>query len=92
MEALASTNLNLLLDVGFNREVAEDAALYWNKTEHNLSKLIDKLECSKIDSSLIGDKAKNRIKNEYSWKYISDLYLKCFNLENLPISNRKSDK
>ena len=92
LEALASTNLNLLLDVGFNREVAEDAALYWNKTEHNLSNLIDKLECSKIDSSLIGDKAKNRIKNEYSWKYISDLYLKSFNLENLPIRNRKADK
>ena len=29
LEALASTDLNLLLDVGFNREVAEDAALYW---------------------------------------------------------------
>lgn len=28
LEALGSTDLNLLLDVGFNREVAEDAALY----------------------------------------------------------------
>lgn len=28
LEALASTRLNLLLDVGFNREVAEDSALY----------------------------------------------------------------
>ena len=31
LEALESTDLNLLLDVGFNKEVAEDGALYWNK-------------------------------------------------------------
>ena len=33
LEALGSTKLNLLLDVGFNREVAEDAALYWTKED-----------------------------------------------------------
>ena len=33
LEALASTKLNLLLDVGFNREVAEEGALYWKKDE-----------------------------------------------------------
>ena len=31
LEALGSTDLNLLLDVGFNREVAQDGALYWSK-------------------------------------------------------------
>lgn len=31
LEALGSTQLNLLLDVGFNREVAEDGAMYWSK-------------------------------------------------------------
>ena len=31
LEALGSTQLNLLLDVGFNREVAEDGAIYWKK-------------------------------------------------------------
>ena len=31
LEALASTKLNLLLDVGFNREVGEDGAIYWKK-------------------------------------------------------------
>ena len=31
LEALGSTNLNLLLDVGFNREVAEDGALLLDK-------------------------------------------------------------
>ena len=31
LEALGSTKLNLLLDVGFNKKVALDAALYWKK-------------------------------------------------------------
>lgn len=74
LEALASTNLNLLLDVGFNREVAEDAALYWNKTEHNLSNLISMLDNSEIDVSLLGKKAKDRIENYYSWKRVAKLY------------------
>ena len=29
LEALGSTQLNLLLDVGFNREVGQESALYW---------------------------------------------------------------
>ena len=42
LEALGSTALNLLLDVGFNREVGEKAALYWKKTPGNLALLIDR--------------------------------------------------
>ena len=78
LEALASTNLNLLLDVGFNREVAEDAALYWNKTEHNLSNLIDKLDRGYIDYSLLGSSSKERVKQQYSWNYICNLYSTLF--------------
>lgn len=44
LEALASTRLNLLLSVGFNQEVAEDAALYWDKGAGSLSELIDKAD------------------------------------------------
>lgn len=36
LEALESTDLNLLLDVGFNREVGGDSAIYWDKTNGNL--------------------------------------------------------
>lgn len=79
LEALGSTDLNLLLDVGFNKEVAEDAALYWNKEEGNLAKLInksDKLDAD--DIKILGQKAKERIKKEYSWEYITDLYKNIF--------------
>ena len=51
LEALASTDLNLLLDVGFNREVAEDGALYWSKEENSLAALIENAE--KYDCMII---------------------------------------
>ena len=76
LEALGSTDLNLLLDVGFNREVAEDAALYWNKESGNLAGLIDK--CDKMNAEELGRKAKNRIKIAYNWEYISGKYADIF--------------
>lgn len=79
LEALGSTDLNLLLDVGFNREVAEDAALYWTKEPGNLAKLItfaDSLPQEKAAG--YGAAASAVISNRYSWNYISDSYLKQF--------------
>lgn len=79
LEALGSTRLNLLLDVGFNKEVAEDSALYWNKKEGNLARLIDKCDRMTQDAlDDLGDKAKQRIETAYSWGFISDLYEKVF--------------
>ena len=69
LEALGSTNLNLLLDVGFNKEVAEDAALYWTKKENNLASLIEKADTlSKKEIEELGKKAKKRITDNYSWE------------------------
>lgn len=79
LEALGSTDLNLLLDVGFNREVADNAALYWTKKEGNLSNLID--EADMLAYSQIkgyGEKGKLRIEKQYSWKFITDQYRKLF--------------
>ena len=79
LEALASTDLNLLLDVGFNREVAEDGALYWNKRDGNLAGLIEKADSltdELIDKYAI--KAKSRIEDFYSWEFISEKYKRQF--------------
>ena len=79
LEALGSTKLNLLLDVGFNREVAENAALYWNKEDRNLASLIEAADEMTEEQILeYGKKAKQRIEDEYSWEYISDRYAKKF--------------
>jgi len=72
LEALGSTKLNLLLKVGFNEEVAEDAALYWTKEDGDLAQLID--DCEEIDREPLGVNAKERIKTAYSWHFIADRY------------------
>jgi len=79
LEALASTKLNLLLDVGFNKEVGQDGALYWNKDDKNLANLIN--ECDVITYEKILDlskKARERINKEYSWTTIVSKYEKIF--------------
>ncbi len=79
LEALGSTNLNLLLDVGFNREVGEDAALYWKKDLGNLSMLIEKADkLSKHQIIQLGKKAKKRILESYSWEHIVESYETIF--------------
>lgn len=79
LEALASTNLNLLLDVGFNYEVAENSALYWSKEDSDLSQLINKAdELSSKQIAELGVLAKNRITKWYNWEYIVDKYEKVF--------------
>ena len=79
LEALGSTDLNLLLDIGFNREVAEDAALYWTKEAGDLAALIDRAD--RMDSAEIaelGRAAKARIADAYGWQHISDEYEELF--------------
>ncbi|HFE9686362.1 DUF1972 domain-containing protein [Clostridium perfringens] len=78
LEALATTNLNLLLDVGFNREVGMDGAIYFNKDYMNLANLIDtadKLSLEKIN--ILSNNAKKRILKSYKWESI------IFNYESL---------
>ncbi|MBW3090916.1 beta 1-4 rhamnosyltransferase Cps2T [Bifidobacterium miconisargentati] len=79
LEALGSTDLNLLLDVGFNREVAEDSALYWTKIPGSLSALIHKADRMNADEiRALGMKAKRRIADAYSWRFIADEYERLF--------------
>ena len=79
LEALGSTKLNLLLDVGFNREVAEKTALYWDKERGNLARLINEVDGFLADRiEELGGKAKERVKKVYSWKLICNKYLNVF--------------
>ena len=79
LEALGSTKLNLLLDVGFNREVAEDAALYWTKEPGNLAALIHRADgmCG-CERTWLGSQAKQRIQKAYSWEHICGQYAEVF--------------
>lgn len=78
LEALGSTNLNLLLDVGFNKEVGESGALYWSKENGDLKSLLESvIKLEKDEKDTLAQNAKNRIKKQYSWDKI------VFEYENL---------
>lgn len=75
LEALSSTQLNLLLNVGFNKEVGQDDAFYWNKKNGDLAQLINKTDS--LSATIIKKYAQastDRIKNAYSWDYIATQY------------------
>ena len=77
LEALESTKLNLLLDVGFNREVGEEGALYWEKDQ--LSHVIDQAE--QLDDQAIetlNQKSSQRIAQSFTWEKIVTDYEKVF--------------
>ena len=80
LEALGSTKLNLLLDVGFNKEVGRDAALYWNKEYGNLACLIEKADqLSAKTRNEYSELAKARVREAYSWSFIGNEYIKLWN-------------
>lgn len=79
LEALASTEINLLLNVGFNKEVGLDSALYWNKEEGNLAQLINGADgLSNDEITQLNTKSYLRIKDGYKWTMICKQYEDIF--------------
>lgn len=75
IEALGSTDLNLLVDVEFNREVAAEGALYWGFDNGELCRLIDQVDKLPAEAiAALGIKAKKRVREEYTWQKIADKY------------------
>ena len=80
LEALSITDINILYDACYNKEVGEDAAIYFSSEEGSLCDKIEKIEKFKAkEQNEYGEKAKNRIKNEYTWEIIVNKYKKLFN-------------
>ncbi|QWU47764.1 beta 1-4 rhamnosyltransferase Cps2T [Bacillus sp. NP247] len=79
LEALASTKLNMLLDVVFNKEVGENGAVYFSKESGSLANLIHEVErYSQEQINELSSKAKGRIIHEYSWEKIVNDYESLF--------------
>ena len=79
LEALGRTDLNLLFDVCFNREVGQDGAKYWTKEYGLLAQMLERAD-QMTDQEIeeIGTKAKERIDKYYSWEYITQRYEELF--------------
>lgn len=75
LEALSSTQLNLLVDVGFNRDVGRKSAIYWSKKPGDLASVIDKSDQYSSDE-LINNQiiAQQIIEENYTWEKIIDDY------------------
>jgi rhamnosyltransferase len=79
LEALANTDMNILFDVSFNKEVASESALYFSKTDGSLTGNIERIEAMSSEGfKKFGDDAKSRIRKYYSWDKIIREYEKLF--------------
>lgn len=79
LEAMASTKLNLLLDVGFNKEVAQTGALYWTKRPGSLSTLLSRADCLGLHEIEQYDWiSRQRVQESYSWAKICEVYEEIF--------------
>ena len=77
LEALALTDLNLVLGVSFNQTVAKDTAHYWTKETGNLAHLINHVD-SLEDVSEWGQRAKANMKQNFTWEKIVGEYEELF--------------
>ena len=77
LEALAQTDLNLIYNVDFNHQVAQETALYWNKEDRNLSQLIDSVD-GQVSFEDLGNAAKANMKENYTWEKIVGEYEELF--------------
>lgn len=79
LESLSSTQLNLLVDVGFNRDVAHDAAIYWSKEDGHLAHAIDAADHYTEEQLFTNENmAKQIIAREYTWQKIIAKYEMVF--------------
>lgn len=71
---MSSTKINLLYDVSFNREVAQNGARYWSTKNGDLSNLINNSDAlNSYDIDKLDELSTNRIVSHYSWdKIIKD--------------------
>ena len=76
LEALNFTNINILYDVEFNKDIGKSACLYFNNNRNSLTKIIDNID--KYDGTKMGNECKQIIKDNFTWKIIVDKYKKIF--------------
>lgn len=75
LEALSLTNLNILYNVNFNKDIGGSATLYFDNSG-NLTKILD--NSYKYDSKKMGIECKKIIKNNFTWEIIVNKYKNLF--------------
>ncbi len=89
LEALATTDVNLVRDCIFSREGADDTAFYFDET-HPMKDLLAKVDAmSPEERKAMGVRAKTRMKEQFSWADIDRQYVELFDEI---AANRKAKK
>ncbi len=75
LEAMAETDVNILFDVAFNREVGGETCLYFSAEPGDLAVVLNGLDqMSAEEQKALGDRAKERIQKRYAWELIVAKY------------------
>ncbi len=74
LEALGCGNAVIAHDNVFNREVAENAALYFGRAT-DIPNLVEKINTDKILRSVMRSNAKDIIARRYTWELVTDAYM-----------------
>lgn len=73
LEALASTKVNILLDVSFNQLVGKESSLYFSKESGSLKQVIEQSDhLSEKEVQVLDQKSYEIIRDDYSWEKIVD--------------------
>lgn len=75
LEALSLTELNILYDVNFNKDVGKESCLYFKK-EGSLTKILNNIK--DYDRKKLGRESKKIIEENFTWKIIVDKYKNIF--------------
>lgn len=75
LEALSLTDINILYDVNFNKDIGKSSCLYFDKTKH-LAKIINNL--GNCDSKKMGKECKKIIEDNFTWEIIVNKYKEIF--------------
>ncbi len=79
LEAMGAGNMVLAHDNPFNREVLGEMGRYFSDPDDLADKLWDLERMSDRQRSLIGDGARDRVVNFYSWSAVTDRYIELLN-------------
>ena len=77
LEALSLTDLNLLYDVCFNKDIGGSSCLYF-KNSASLTKLLDDSSLLETSKKELGPQAKKIIKTNFTWDIIVNKYKEIF--------------
>ena len=77
IEALSLTDLNILYDVCFNKDIGVDTCLYFNSSK-SLTELFNNGKLLENSKKKFGSLAKKRVNDNFTWKIIVDEYKKIF--------------